>query len=296
MPLFLWRKAPILLAVSVFAAAGLLAHDASHAQSSKAGQDYTPQVGQEGKDVIWVPTPQALVERMLEMAKVTPNDYVIDLGSGDGRTVITAARKFGARSLGIEYNPDMVELSKRNAEKEGVAGRAEFMKADIFATDFSKATVITMYLLPQLNLKLRPILLNMKPGTRVVSHAFSMDDWQPDQTESVEGRTAYLWIVPAKVEGTWQWGGPRNHEITLRQHFQRVEGLAKIDNRTAQVRNGKLQGDRLTFTLIEPAGARSVEREFTGRVNGSVIEGVVKLSGGGEEKWTARRVTEGTAQ
>lgn len=286
-----WRKAPILFALALFAAAGLLAHDASHAQSSKADQEYTPHIGQEGKDVIWVPTPQALVERMLQMAKVTASDYVIDLGSGDGRTVITAAKKFGVRALGIEYNPDMVELSKHNAEMEGVAGRAEFIKADIFATDFSKATVITMYLLPQLNLKLRPTLLNMKPGTRLVSHAFSMDDWQPDQTETVEGRTAYLWIVPAKVESTWQWRDTRNYEITLRQRFQLVEGLAKIDNKTVQFRNGRLLGDKLTFTLIEFAGPNAIPREFVGRVRGNTIEGTMKPSlNAVDEKWTAQRV------
>lgn len=287
----LWRKAPLMLVVAILSVTGLFAHDASHAQNSKPRPEFTPHIGQEGKDVIWVPTPQALVERMLQMAKVTPSDYVIDLGSGDGRTVITAAKKFGVKALGIEYNPDMVELSKRNAEIEGVAGRAEFIKADIFATDFSKATVITMYLLPQLNLKLRPTLLDMKPGTRLVSHAFSMDDWQPDQTESVEGRTAYLWIVPAKVEGTWQWSGSRHYEITLRQQFQLVEGLAKIDNKTVQFRNGRLQADKLTFTLIEFAGPNAIPREFVGRVRGNTIEGTMKLpSNAGDEKWTARRV------
>ncbi len=285
---FRWRHAPVVVAALFFAVAGVFASGTTYAQTKK---EFEPVVGQEGKDVIWVPTPQALVERMLQMAKVTPSDYVIDLGSGDGRTVITAAKKFGVRALGIEYNPDMVELSKRNAEKEGVAGRAEFMKADIFSTDFSKATVITMYLLPQLNLKLRPILLNMKPGTRLVSHAFSMDDWQPDQIESVESRTAYLWIVPAKVEGTWQWSGSRNYEITLRQHFQQVEGLAKIDNKTAQFRNGKLQGDQLTFSLIEISGLNNtVQRDFVGRVTGNTIKGVIKLpNNAGEEKWTATR-------
>ncbi len=288
---FFWRKAPIVIAIALLAATGLFPAAVVHAQNSAPRNDYVPQIGQEGKDVIWVPTPQALVERMLQMAKVTPNDYVIDLGSGDGRTVITAAKKFGVKALGIEYNPDMVALSKRNAEKEGVAGRAEFMKADIFATDFSKATVITMYLLPQLNLRLRPILLKMKPGTRIVSHAFSMNDWQPDQTESVEGRTAYLWIVPARVEGTWRWGDPRSYEITLRQHFQLVEGLVKGDDRTIQFRNGRLQGDQLTFSLIESAGPGARQREYVGRVDGDTIEGVVKLPGGaGEEKWTAHRV------
>src|SRR5690349_15704415 len=149
-----------------------------HAQPAK---EFEPRVGQEGKDVIWVPTPQALVDKMLDMAKVTPRDYVIDLGSGDGRTVITAAKR-GARALGIEYNPEMVELSKRNAAKEGVSDKASFMKADLFESDFSQATVITMFLLPEINLQLRPKILELKPGTRVVSNTFTMGDWTADET------------------------------------------------------------------------------------------------------------------
>ncbi len=160
-------------------------------------QEYEPSVGQQGKDVIWVPTPEDLVQAMLDLAKVTPNDFVMDLGSGDGRIVIAAAKR-GARAVGIEYNPDMVELSRRNAEKAGVSDKATFVNADIFATDFSQATVITMYLLPQLNLRLKPVILNLKPGTRIVSHAFTMGDWAPEQTIEKEGRTAYLWIVPKK--------------------------------------------------------------------------------------------------
>src|SRR5437870_7900037 len=148
-------------------------------------QQYEPHVGQEGKDVIWVPTPQALVDKMLDMAKVTPKDYVIDLGSGDGRTVITAAKR-GARAMGIEYNPDMVELSKRNAAAEGVSSRATFMKADLFETDFSEATVITMFLLPSINLQLRPKILPMKPGTRIVSNTFTMEEWEPDEKATIE--------------------------------------------------------------------------------------------------------------
>jgi hypothetical protein len=282
--------AVLLLAAAIFS--GL-----TFAQAAPA-RDYTPQVGQEGKDVIWVPTPQALVDRMLQIAGVTANDYVVDLGSGDGRTVITAAKKLGARALGIEYNPDMVELSKRNAAKEGVSGRATFMKADIFETDFSTATVVTMYLLPQLNLKLRPKIAAMKPGTRVVSHAFSMEDWQPDQIESVEGRTAYMWIVPAKVEGTWRWeipsNGPRSYELMLRQHFQMVEGLVKADNKTGQVRNIKLRGDQISFSVMEFAGVETViRRDFSGRVKGNSIEGAMKSpSGASEEKWSATRVTQ----
>ncbi|MCD6041440.1 MAG: methyltransferase, partial [Burkholderiales bacterium] len=158
----------------------------SAAALAQATQTYEPSVGQEGKDVVWVPTPQALVDRMLDMAKVTPADFVIDLGSGDGRTVITAAKR-GARALGIEYNPEMVELSKRNAEKEGVTARASFMKADLFESDFSKATVITMFLLPEINLKLRPKILGLKPGTRVVSNSFNMGDWQADETQEAKG-------------------------------------------------------------------------------------------------------------
>ncbi|OGA53086.1 MAG: hypothetical protein A3G24_17885 [Betaproteobacteria bacterium RIFCSPLOWO2_12_FULL_62_13] len=287
---FQWRGAPVIVAALILAAFNLLAGCATQAHSA-ASKEYAPVVGQEGKDVIWVPTPQALVERMLQIAKTTPNDYVIDLGSGDGRTVITAAKKYGVRALGIEYNPDMVELSRRNAEKEGVADRAQFVHGDIFQTDFSKATVLTLYLLPNLNLKLRPTILNMKPGTRVVSHAFSMDDWQPDQTDTVEGRTAYLWIVPAKVEGSWRWGSARTYELVLRQHFQQIEGLVKADNKVAQFRDAKLQGDRITFSVIEFAGTGAVRRVFSGRVNGDTIEGVVKPSNGtGEEKWTATRV------
>src|ERR1051326_4096899 len=181
---------------------------------TQSGTTFEPTVGQAGKDVVWVPTPQALVNKMLDMAKVTPNDTVYDLGSGDGRTVITAAKR-GARAFGIEYNPDMVELSKRNAAKEGVTGKANFQQADLFKTDFSQATVITMFLLPDINIKLRPKILGMKPGTRVVSNSFTMGEWSADETATVgEGCsswcTAYLWIVPAKVAGAWhlpQGGG-----------------------------------------------------------------------------------------
>ena len=210
-----------MLGSMVLALAFALAATPAAAQQ-QGDKEFTPQVGQAGKDVIWVPTPPELVEKMLQMARITPNDFVIDLGSGDGRIAIAAAKKFGARSMGVEYNPDMVALSNREAQRQGVADKVKFVKADIFETDFSQATVLTLYLLPSLNLKLRPTILNMKPGTRVVSHAFSMDDWQPDQVESVEGRTAYLWIVPARVEGTWRWGSARGYELVLRQHFQNI--------------------------------------------------------------------------
>ena len=240
-----------------------------------AKKDFEPQVGQEGKDVIWVPTPQGLIDKMLDMAKVTPADYLIDLGSGDGRTVIAAAKR-GARATGIEYNPDMVELSKKSADKAGVAEKATFMKADLFESDLSQATVITMYLLPTINLKLRPKILDMKPGTRVVSHAFTMDDWTADQTDTFDGRTAYLWIVPAKAEGTWQLA---QGELSLTQSFQMLNGTFKSGNTVLMVRNGKLRGDQISFA----AG----NNEYTGRVNGNSMEGTSKGASSGT--WSATR-------
>ncbi|MGZ5090364.1 MAG: class I SAM-dependent methyltransferase [Burkholderiales bacterium] len=282
-----WRAAPLAALIALFSALTLSVP--AEAQPAAGSKDFTPSVGQEGKDVIWVPTPQSLVDRMLQMADTKSTDFVIDLGAGDGRTVITAAKKFGARALGIEYNPDMVELAKRNAEKEGVAGRAQFIRADIFQTDFTQATVLTLYLLPSLNVKLRPTILNMKPGTRVVSHAFTMDDWQADQVDSSEGRTAYMWIVPAKAAGTWRIevaGGPR-YEATFIQQYQNIGGSAKIDGRPVQFSNGKLRGEAVSFR-IEDAGT---PRDFTGRVSGDRMEGTLKTANG-ETKWTATRMGE----
>jgi len=223
---------------------------------------FEPTVEQAGKDVVWVPTPQALVEKMLDLAKATPQDYLMDLGSGDGRTVITAAKR-GLRAQGVEYNPDMVELSKRNATAAGVGDKANFVKADLFETDFSKAQVITMFLLPSINLRLRPTILNMKPGTRIVSNSFTMDDWQADATTTVEGDcttwcTAYLWIVPAKAEGTWQLG---SNALTLTQKFQTVTGTLGSNALT----NGRLTGDSITFS----AGGAT----YTGTVNGNSMKG-----------------------
>jgi hypothetical protein len=281
-----WRVASV-LAVSLLSSALVFSGPASAGEAA-ASKEYTPTYGQEGKDVIWIPTPQSLVDGMLQMAGVRASDIVFDLGSGDGRTVITAAKKFGATATGIEFNPDMVELARRNAEKEGVAGKAQFIRGDIFATDFSKATVLTMYLLPSLNVKLRPTILNMRPGTRVVSHAFTMDDWQPDQTDSSEGRTAYMWIVPAKVAGTWRVDAPgaRVNELTFTQQYQNIGGSAKSDGKVMQFANGKLRGDAITFSVTDESGAR---RDFGGRVSGDRMEGNVK-GPGGDVKWTATRV------
>jgi SAM-dependent methyltransferase len=273
------RRGTVALALVAFAAA-------TAAQAQKK-DDFVPQVGQAGKDVIWVPTPEDLVERMLRMAQTTPNDFVIDLGSGDGRIAIAAAKKFNARSLGIEYNPDMVELSTRNASKEGVAGKVRFAKADIFESDFSQATIITMYLLPGLNLKLRPKLLDMKPGTRIVSHQFNMDDWQPDETTNIDGRRAYFWLVPAKVQGTWRMqSGSDVLDITLEQKYQVLEGTVKLGVVNAGLRDARLAGDRITFAFVDQGGLR---RDFTGRVTGNTMEGTMKLESGPEARWTATK-------
>jgi hypothetical protein len=235
---------------------------------------FEPEYGQQGKDVVWVPTAQALVDRMLDMGKVTPKDFLMDLGSGDGRTVITAAKR-GVRAQGVEFNPDMVALSRRNAQAAGVSDKATFVQGDIFKTDFSKATVITLFLLPDLNVRLRPQLLNMKPGTRVVSNSFDMGDWTPDQevsatTECSSYCRAMLWIIPAKVAGTWQT--PQG-DLTLSQTYQMLTGSLK----GAPIANGKMRGDEISFTV----GSNT----YRGRVTGNRIEGTTSDGG----KWQATR-------
>jgi SAM-dependent methyltransferase len=230
-------------------------------------------VGQSGKDVVWVPTPQALVDKMLDMAEVTPADIVMDLGSGDGRTVITAAKR-GATASGIEYEPEMVELSKRNAAAAGVSDRATFVKADLFQTDLSKATVITMFLLQRINLELRPKLLDLKPGTRIVSNSFTMDDWEADEIGTVtEGCEtwcrALMWIVPAKAAGTWKL--PQG-DLVLTQQFQMISGTLG----STPIADGRLRGDAIVFTAN---GVR-----YEGRVNGDAMQGMAD-----GKAWTARR-------
>jgi hypothetical protein len=228
---------------------------------------YEPSSGQEGKDVVWIPSPQAVVDRMLDMAKVGPRDFVMDLGSGDGRTVITAAKR-GARALGIEYNPQLVEYSRRNAEKAGVTERASFVKADLYETDFSKATVITMFLLPEINLKLRPKLLELKPGTRIVSNTFDMGDWKEDESAHIGADagcnaswcTPLLWIVPAKVAGTWPIPGG---EVTFKQQYQNLSGSLRTEGRTYAL-EGKVRGEDITFS----AGGR----RYSARLNGQTLQ------------------------
>ena len=252
------------------------AQPAAKPQTPAAPKPYEPTVGQEGKDVVWVPTPQALVDKMLEMAKVTPQDFLMDLGSGDGRTVITAAKR-GTRAMGIEYNPDMVELSKRNAAEAGVSDKATFMKADLFETDLSKADVITMFLLPSINIKLRPTILNLKPGTRIVSNTFTMEDWQADETATIGDDcsswcTALLWIVPAKVEGTWQYP---HGELKLTQQFQVVSGTFG----GKPITEGKVRGNDVSFNVGNVKHAA--------RVDGNTMRSVATGTNG--SPWTATR-------
>lgn len=244
------------------AVASTVAPAKTAAPVAKAEPAYEPSVGQKGKDVVWVPTAQDLVDRMLDMAKVSPRDYVMDLGSGDGRTVITAAKR-GVRALGVEYDPKLVELSRRNAEKEGVAKLARFVKADLFKTDFSKATVITMFLLPDLNLKLRPRILALRPGTRIVSNTFGMAEWEADEKAVMDSSTGcngyctvLLWIVPAKVAGKHKTA---QGELTLEQTFQKVTGTLRNAGRDIPV-EGKVIGDEVVLVADG--------RELRGKVKG----------------------------
>ena len=267
------RRTVLALMLSCFAAAAF-----AQAQAKPA---FEPEVGQSGKDVVWVPTAQALVDLMLDMAKLTAQDIHFDLGSGDGRTVITAGKR-GATATGVEYNPDMVELSRRNAAKEKTAGKVTFIHGDIFETDFSKATVITLFLLPDLNVKLRPKILDMKPGTRVVSNSFTMGDWKSDESQTTSKDctsycTAYLWIVPAKVAGNWTSG---KEEIKFAQEYQMVHGSVGVGGKLAPVLNGRLRGDEISFT----AG----DARYAGKASGDRIEGAV-TSGGKSAPWVATR-------
>lgn len=253
------------------------------AQAPAPEQQYEPQVGQEGKDVVWVPMPDDQLEKMLDMARVTSADFVMDLGSGDGRTVIAAAKR-GARAMGVEFNPDLVVLSRRAAAGAGVADRASFVQGDLFEADLSRATVITLFLLDEINLKLRPMLLSLKPGTRVLSNTFRMGDWEPDASESyprgcVNWCTLYLWIVPAPVEGSWRV--PQG-ELVLKQKYQIITGTLGGGAKAAPISGGRLSGDAMQFSA---GGA-----EFRARVSGNAIEGTV-AENGAVRPWRAARVT-----
>jgi hypothetical protein len=280
------RLAHFLLALAC--SATLFAPAQLSAQVSAQSADFKPEVGQSGKDVIWVPTPDSLVARMLRMARVTANDFLIDLGSGDGKIAIAAARDFRARARGIEFNPEMVALSRRNAEAAGVADRVEFVGGDLFQANLDDASVISMYLLPSINMKLRPKLLALRPGTRIVSHAFDMGDWKADETGMADGGLAHFWIVPAQLEGTWRVEhessfGKDVFEIVPKQAFQFFEGIARRRERISPLA-GQLQGDRIRFTVPDRDGK---ERLYVGRVVDDRIEGRTRTQGGTDIPFTA---------
>lgn len=257
--------------------------------------------------VPYVPTPQAVVDRMLAMAKITAGDYLIDLGSGDGRIVVTAARKYGARGFGVDLNPVRIDEANENARRNRVTDKVAFYQRNLFETDLSQATVITMYLLPRVNLQLRPKLLDLKPGTRLVSHDFDMGDWKADEHVRMDANDkfsgaggdsdVYLWIVPAKVAGAWRsqltaGGKPQAYEIQLEQQYQSVSGTVRVNGKPALIQNAQLRGAELLFTFAADINGALVKHEFSGRVDGGRIAGEASLSGGrlaSRVEWIAER-------
>lgn len=267
--------------VMVMVAALALLAPARGVQAQTATEKYKPTVGMAGKDAVWVPTSEAMVEKMLDLAKVTPKDVVMDLGSGDGRMIIAAARR-GARAIGVEFNPDLVKLSEQAAAKAGVSDKASFVQGDMFAADISKATVLSLFLLPEHFARLTPKFLALPPGSRIVVNTFGIPEWEPDVVERLENGCetwceAKLYIVPANVEGTWQIDGGT---LTLQQKFQRLTGTLTIDGQARSLERATLRGDRIQFA----AG----DREYEGRATGNTIEGTVK-TGTQTAKFTARR-------
>lgn len=252
--------------VALGAAAWLLAAPSALAQNERPALD-----------VHFVPTPQEVVDRLLEMAKIGKDDYIIDLGSGDGRIVITAAQKFGASGMGVDLDPQRIKEANANKEKAGVGSRVQFVQANLFETDLSKATVLTMYLLPRLNIQLRPILLDLKPGTRLASHAFDMGEWKPDRHDKVGGRDAYFWVVPAKIAGRWHIeDGNGKITVELNQQYQEFQGVARMGDTTTVLRETSLRGDEIRFVIETPTGEM---RAFRGRVSGNRMEALPAAPG-----------------
>jgi hypothetical protein len=242
--------------------------------TTPAAPTYTPVQGQAGKDVIWIPTPEGLIDKMLTAANVTHQDKVFDLGAGDGIIAITAARKYNAQSVGIEFNPDMAQFARRKVAEAGLNDKVRIITGDIFQEDFSSATVVTLYLMPHLNMKLRPTLLKMKPGTRIVSHAFTMGDGEPDETMSYRHSVGYFWVVPAQVEGAWVMNGMDGGPIRLNmsQSFQNIGGTLTRGGQTFAMLGARLRGDEVKFQFITPD--RKVHA-FSGRVDGRRLTGNV---------------------
>jgi len=244
----------------------------SEATREECEKSFKPSTGQPGKDVVWVPTNDPLVTRMLDMAAVTKNDLVYDLGAGDGKIAIAAAKQFGARAVGVEYNPDMARLAQCLVRAEGVGDKVKVVQGDIFETDFSSASVVTLYLLPELNLRLRPTLLKMKPGTRVVSHSFLMDDWRPDESSVSNDGAAYLWIVPADVSGKWtfkQQSGKDSFDVNLTQTFQKLSG--SVGKGTQEISNAEVRGTQVEMMFSEG----DVHTRLKGELKGKQIEAQV---------------------
>ena len=255
--------------ISIFFVCSLLGNSFADSGDEK----YKPMVGQHGKDVIWVPTPDEMVTAMLTAARVTANDLVYDLGAGDGKIAIAAAREFGAKAVGIEYDHDMAELARRNATRAGVSAKVQIIRGDIFKEDFSKATVVTMYLLPELNVKLKPILQAMPPGTRVVSHSFDMGTWEPDQRIETSVASGFLWIIPAQVDGSWLIRVPGEEQaakLELKQSHQKLSGQLTIKGQTVPIQAGRMDGKNMYFQ-VELAKATSLW--FETRVNGDQLSG-----------------------
>lgn len=271
--MFSRHRFPALAWMRLFLFASLLASGSAHSQQrAECEKQFKPSTGQPGKDVVWVPTNDSLVTRMLEMAKVSSSDLVYDLGAGDGKIAIAAAKQFGARAVGVEYNPEMANLGQCFVRAEGLTQKVKIVQGDIFETDFRDATVVTLYLLPELNLRLRPTLLDMKPGTRVVSHSFLMEDWQPDESSVSEDGAAYLWIVPAKVAGKWtfkQQGGKGTFSVQLQQDFQKLSG--SVGTRNEEITQGEIKGTQLSLIFSEG----DVHTRLKGEVSGNRIEAQV---------------------
>jgi precorrin-6B methylase 2 len=268
-------------ALSLLQAPAIAAAAPQQPPAQQPQQPFEPTVGQAGKDVVWVPTPLELVEKMLDMAAVTPSDVVMDLGSGDGRNIIAAAKR-GARAIGVEYNPDMVKLSQQHAREAGVGDKATFIEGDMFEADISSATVLALFLLPDNLEKLKDKFLRMRPGTRIVLNTFGLHNWEPEITEKIEGTcqswcTSMLYIVPARAGGAWTT--PQG-ELLLNQEFQMVTGVLTAGGKSVPLASGKLRGDQITFT----AGGV----EYAGKVSGDRIEGTAAADGK-RQAWTATR-------
>jgi hypothetical protein len=244
---------------------------------------YKPSVGQEGKDVIWVPTPDVLMQAMLDVVKIQPNDLLYDLGSGDGKIVIGAAQRYGIKAVGIEYNPDLVLLAKRNAVRAAVSDKVTFIQGDIFKEDFRAATVLTLYLLPELNMKLKPIILAMRPGTRVVSNTFNMGTWSADTTIEVPGGTGYFWVVPAQVQGRWQLGDQGAKpaaELDIQQTFQMLSGRLLLNGESLIILSGRMQGEAIAFTYgTRTASGDQARGTFQGTVRAGALTGTLSDQG-----------------